>query len=206
LTLGREIQLPQSVLTPMGVDYVALGHVHKHQCLRQSPPVVYSGSIERIDFGEINEAKGCVLVAFDGKQATWEFVPLDSRPFVEIAVDVQQSGEFPMERVELAITRKTLTDAVVKIEITVAPAQKALVSERQIRQWCEQAGVAHVARIIIETAAQKESRIVDVTRTDDIPTPMVALEKYLRKKEQSEQELALILDLGRTIIESRDGA
>jgi hypothetical protein len=51
-----------------------------------------------------------------------------------------------------------------------------------------------------------ESRIVDVTRTDDIPTPMVALEKYLRKKEQSEQELALILDLGRTIIESRDGA
>ncbi|RLT21364.1 MAG: exonuclease SbcCD subunit D [Chloroflexi bacterium] len=206
LTLGREIQLPQSVLTPMGVDYVALGHVHKHQCLRQSPPVVYSGSIERIDFGEINEAKGCVLVAFDGKQAQWEFVPLDSRPFVEIAVDVQQSGEFPMERVELAITRKTLTDAVVKIEITVAPAQKALVSERQIRQWCEQAGVAHVARIIIETAAQKESRIVDVTRTDDIPTPMVALEKYLRKKEQSEQELALILDLGRTIIESRDGA
>lgn len=206
LTLGREIQLPQSVLTPMGVDYVALGHVHKHQCLRQSPPVVYSGSIERIDFGEINEAKGCVLVAFDGKQAQWEFVPLASRPFVEIAVDVQQSGEFPMERVELAITRKTLTDAVVKIEITVAPAQKALVSERQIRQWCEQAGVAHVARIIIETAAQKESRIVDVTRTDDIPTPMVALEKYLRKKEQSEQELALILDLGRTIIESRDGA
>jgi hypothetical protein len=34
----------------------------------------------------------------------------------------------------------------------------------------------------------------------------VALEKYLRKKEQSEQELALILELGRTIIESRDGA
>lgn len=68
LTLGREIQLPQSVLTPVGVDYVALGHVHKHQCLRQVPPVVYSGSIERIDFGEINEAKGCVLVSFDGKK------------------------------------------------------------------------------------------------------------------------------------------
>jgi exonuclease SbcD len=78
LTLEREIQLPQSVLTPLGVDYVALGHVHKHQCLRQAPPVVYSGSIERIDFGEINEAKGCVLVTFDGKQAQWEFVPLDS--------------------------------------------------------------------------------------------------------------------------------
>jgi exonuclease SbcD len=206
LTLGREIQLPQSVLTPMGVDYVALGHVHKHQCLRQAPPVVYSGSIERIDFGEINEAKGCVLVAFDGKQATWEFVPLASRPFIEITVDVQQSGDTPMERIELAISRKTLTDAIVKLEITVAPAQKALVNERQIRQLFVQAEVAHVARIVIETPEQKENRKVDVTRSDDIPPPMVALEKYLRKKEQSEQELALILELGRTIIESREGA
>ena len=206
LTLGREIQLPQSVLTPMGVDYVALGHVHKHQCLRQSPPVVYSGSIERIDFGEINEAKGCVLVAFDGKQATWEFVPLASRPFIEITVDVQQSGDTPMERIELAISRKTLTDAIVKLEITVAPAQKALVNERQIRQLFVQAEVAHVARIVIETPEQKENRKVDVTRSDDIPPPMVALEKYLRKKEQSEEELALILELGRTIIESREGA
>ena len=206
LTLGREIQLPQSVLTPMGVDYVALGHVHKHQCLRQAPPVVYSGSIERIDFGEINEAKGCVLVAFDGKQATWEFVPLASRPFIEISVDVQQSGDTPMERIELAISRKTLTDAIVKLEITVAPAQKSLVSERQIRQLFVQAEVAHVARIVIETPEQKENRKVDVTRSDDIPPPLVALEKYLRKKEQSEQELALILELGRTIIESRDGA
>jgi len=206
LTLGREIQLPQSVLTPMGVDYVALGHVHKHQCLRQVPPVVYSGSIERIDFGEINEAKGCVLVTFDGKQASWEFVPLASRPFIEITVDVQQSGDTPMERIELAISRKTLTDAIVKLEITVAPAQKSLVSERQIRQLFVQAEVAHVARIVIETPEQKENRKVDVTRSDDIPPPMVALEKYLRKKEQSEQELALILELGRTIIESRDGA
>jgi exonuclease SbcD len=206
LTLGREIQLPQSVLTPMGVDYVALGHVHKHQCLRQAPPVVYSGSIERIDFGEINEAKGCVLVAFDGKQASWEFVPLASRPFIEISVDVQQSGDTPMERIELAISRKTLTDAIVKLEITVAPAQKSLVSERQIRQLFVQAEVAHVARIVIETPEQKENRKVDVTRSDDIPPPLVALEKYLRKKEQSEQELALILELGRTIIESRDGA
>ncbi len=206
LTLGREIQLPQSVLTPMGVDYVALGHVHKHQCLRQAPPVVYSGSIERIDFGEINEAKGCVLVAFDGKQASWEFVPLASRPFIEITVDVQQSGDTPMERIELAISRKPLTDAIVKLEITVAPAQKSLVSERQIRQLFVQAEVAHVARIVIETPEQKENRKVDVTRSDDIPPPMVALEKYLRKKEQSEQELALILELGRTIIESRDGA
>lgn len=206
LTLGREIQLPQSVLTPMGVDYVALGHVHKHQCLRQAPPVVYAGSIERIDFGEINEAKGCVLVAFDRKHATWEFVPLASRPFVEISVDAQQSGDTPMERIELAISRKTLTDAIVKIEITVAPVQKSLVSERQIRQLLELAGAAHVARIIIETPEQKEGRIVDNMRSDDIPTPMVALEKYLRQKEQSEQELALILELGRTIIESRDGA
>jgi exonuclease SbcD len=34
--------------------YVALGHVHKFQDLNkgQQPPVVYSGSMDRINFGE----------------------------------------------------------------------------------------------------------------------------------------------------------
>jgi hypothetical protein len=60
-----------------------------------------------------------------------------------------------MERIEVAIARKTLTGAIVKVEITVAPTQKALVSERQIRHLLDLAGVAHVARIISRNACAK---------------------------------------------------
>ena len=47
------------VLADPAWDYVALGHIHKHQSLNGDahPPVIYSGSIERIDFGEAQSPK-----------------------------------------------------------------------------------------------------------------------------------------------------
>src|SRR5439155_8655985 len=69
IMLGRDLVLPKSVVALPGVDYVAMGHIHKHQALGEHPPVVYSGSIERIDFGEEHEDKGCVLVELEKDNA-----------------------------------------------------------------------------------------------------------------------------------------
>jgi DNA repair protein SbcD/Mre11 len=51
---GNDPMLMPSQLAIAPFDYVALGHLHRHQNLNSSgyPAVVYSGSIERIDFGE----------------------------------------------------------------------------------------------------------------------------------------------------------
>jgi len=50
-------------------DYVALGHLHRFQNLnRDGIPVVYSGSPERIDFGERKENKGFCSVTIDEKK------------------------------------------------------------------------------------------------------------------------------------------
>lgn len=53
---------------PDGFDYVAAGHIHRQQILTRpggaGPPIVYSGSVDRISFAEINEPKGCMLLEF----------------------------------------------------------------------------------------------------------------------------------------------
>lgn len=61
--LGQELVLTPGLLRDKRLDYVALGHIHQHQSLNGTdhPPIVYPGSIERIDFGEAREAKGFVL-------------------------------------------------------------------------------------------------------------------------------------------------
>ena len=61
--------LMPSQLAIQPFDYVALGHLHRHQNLNESgyPAVVYSGSIERIDFGERKEEKGFCLVSIPEK-------------------------------------------------------------------------------------------------------------------------------------------
>jgi len=69
--LGSDLVLPPSLMAHPAFAYTALGHVHKHQVLNDNPPVIYSGSLDRIDFGEEKDDKGFVLVELCGKQTTW---------------------------------------------------------------------------------------------------------------------------------------
>ncbi len=206
LTLGREIVMPPAALTPAGVDYVALGHVHKHQILRALPPIIYPGSIERIDFGEMEEFKGCVLVSFAQKTASWEFIPLAARPFVRIDVDVPAGTEYPTERVIQAIERHTLSAAVVAVVVTIDEAGQALFSYPLVRAALQNAGVAHIARIVLESPEQKQQRITTNEEAGDIPDPVTALKQYLEKQQHSATELSALIELGTEIIAARDDA
>jgi exonuclease SbcD len=199
LTLGREIQLPPTTLIPEGVDYVALGHVHKHQAVRTDPPMIYPGSIERIDFGEINETKGYVMVEFAGKKANWTFHPLPARRFVHIQVDARKSGD-PMELVHAQIERTDVKEAVVRVSVTIAPEQRQLMNLVLIRQRLEQQQANHVARVDFEVVQPDAANEVVVRRMGDMPTPPEALAQYLQKSKRGATELTTLLELGQQLM------
>src|SRR6266851_5619419 len=69
LTMGSDPMYDLATFDVPGVDFVALGHIHKHQALSYAnPKVVYAGSIDRVDFGEQNEDKGWVYVEIPEKR------------------------------------------------------------------------------------------------------------------------------------------
>lgn len=77
-------------------SYVAVGHIHKHQELNggNAPPVVYSGSIERISFSEYDQPKGFVMIDIDEtKRATFRHIQTPARPFISIELDVRDEAE-----------------------------------------------------------------------------------------------------------------
>ena len=70
MAIGQEHTLLPGIVANPAFDYVALGHIHRHQVLSEKPPVVYAGSLERLDFGEEADDKGFYLVEIgDGEGA-----------------------------------------------------------------------------------------------------------------------------------------
>lgn len=97
IMLGRDMVVPLNWLVHSGWDYIALGHIHKYQNLTRNrehlPPVVYSGSLERIDFGEVNEAeKGFCWVELERGATRYTFVAVDTRPMVHLRLDARQEA------------------------------------------------------------------------------------------------------------------
>ena len=118
MMLGQDHVLLASAVHLPQLEYVALGHIHKHQILREHPMVVYSGSLQRVDFSEESEEKGFCIVDLDpaapqGQRLTdFQFQKVQARPFVTIDVKIPPGELDPTDTVLRAIARKDVADAV----------------------------------------------------------------------------------------------
>ena len=182
MMLGQDHVLLVSALDRPQVEYIALGHIHKHQILRPDPPmVVYSGSLQRVDFSEEGDEKGfCVIdldpVAPQGQRMTkFEFHKLDARSFVTVDVIVEPQDVDPTATVVRAIARKEIAGAVVRVRISLAAESDAHLKETEIRAALEPAHF--IASISREVAGTRRTRI-SPSEGEDLQ-PMQALGLYL---------------------------
>lgn len=162
------IFLPSQLAIPP-FDYVGLGHLHRYQNLNPNgyPAVVYSGSIDRIDFGERKEEKGFCLVTIEKKGVTThEFIKTPTRPFIQIEVTLHPDYD-QTEQILQAIKKQSICDAVVKIVYHVPELVRDGVDLKKVQQACEAA--MHVVGIIpIRKNPVRERRIGAVKTTMDL--------------------------------------
>ncbi len=179
MMLGRDYALQPSTLALPVFDYVALGHIHKHQTLIASPPVVYPGSLQRVDFSEEDDRKGFCVVDIDpagprGDRTRWEHVPVDARRFLTIEATVPVDAGDPTSLVLQRIAARDVDGAVVRVHVTVPGPLAGRVNERAIRDAL--AGAHSVAAVSREVIHERRLRIGSDARGI---TPQQALERYL---------------------------
>jgi len=182
MMLGQDHVLLVSALDRPQVEYIALGHIHKHQILRPDPPmVVYSGSLQRVDFSEEGDEKGFCVIDLDpaapqGQRMTkFEFHKLDARSFVTVDVTVERQDVDPTATVVRAIARKEIAGAVVRVRISLAAESDAHLKETEIRAALEPAHF--IASISTEVAGTRRTRI-SPSEGEDLQ-PIQALGLYL---------------------------
>jgi exonuclease SbcD len=188
--IGRDVVVLKSLLADPTWDYVALGHIHKHQELNQGqiPPIVYPGSLERIDFGEEGERKGFVMVQLERGRAEWEFIPVDARRFLTIRLDVTQSDD-PMTDILDELEQHRVKEAIVRLIIKATEAQELSLDDRPIRQALREAG--YIASIVRDIDRVQHRRLGNVSAEE--LTPKEALELYLDTKETPAERKAELL-------------
>ena len=105
-------------LNPMW-SYVALGHIHQPQTMNGSETVRYSGSLDRLDFGETHDDHGVVLLEVQGAKTVEPIrLPIRATPFHTITIaDVETELSTLKEKYpdhETAIVRLRVTPSTVK--------------------------------------------------------------------------------------------
>jgi len=195
--LGQELVLPLGLVKKAAFDYVALGHIHRHQVLRQKqPPIVYAGSVDRIDFGEEKEAKGFVLADVERGKAQYKFVELAStRRFVTI--EVQADGADPMAQVQEAIAVHNIKDAVVRLIIHTTMEKNRLLHDNEIHKLLSEAfKVATVVRDV-----ERVSRLrLGSDQTIEQMTPLEVLERYLQVRQVPTERIEKLLEYAQRVM------
>ncbi len=175
LAVGKGFTVPMALLARPCFNYVALGHVHKHQILCHEPPIVYPGSIERVDFSEEKEEKGFVLAEIHPDHTSVEFCPLPVRPFKTIEVNISTTAT-PQLHLETILTKADITKAVVRLVYKLSPPQIDQIDHAALHQALSK---AHTYTIHPELISQlSRPRLPELT-SDNIRDPLSALETYL---------------------------
>ncbi len=178
LAVGKAFTVPLAFLTRDCFDYVALGHVHKHQILSEQPYVVYPGSIERVDFSEEKEPKGYVLVDLAKGNTAIEYCELPTRAFRTIEVNLTPFKD-PQTELLRTIEQHAITDAVVRLQYQIRAEQIDLIDDQLIHQALEPAHTYSIQSAI----ASQESRPRLPELKDGTMSPIEALQSYLKHRE-----------------------
>ncbi len=196
---GQDVIIPQSLLANPAFDYVALGHLHRHQIVRKEhPPAVYSGSIERLDFGEEGEQKGFVLVQLEKGATQFEFLPLQVRDF--LTIEVEAKSEDPTAEVLESIAAHDISDKVIRLIVHMTPEQEPLLRDNEVLRTL--AGAFHVASVIKDVDRPVRLRIGG--RNYEEMTTRQILETYFRAKQVPRERAKVLLRHAELLLEELD--
>ena len=196
--LGNDLLLNISLLRDERLDYVALGHIHLAQDLNagRHPPIIYPGSIERVDFGEAKDEKFFVIAEVERGQTRVHWHKLTHiRPFIDLRCRIQEATS-AMEHILAALpTPEQLQDAIVRLLIEYPADIEPLIDEQTIRQVTANAFEFHLVR---RPMLNSRTRLPDNLLISNL-TPKELLKLYLQANHSQAEEIQDLLILADSI-------
>jgi DNA repair protein SbcD/Mre11 len=156
--LGNDLVLSGSLVKNPKFSYVAMGHIHKPQDVNEGfqPPVIYPGSIERVDFGEAKEDRFFVIADIEkGKDTRVDWVQLEGvRKFIDRRT-ILGSNENVTDALKDALPDpQEMSEAIVRLLVEYPRAWDTLIDETALRKYTENTFEFHLLK-----RPQSEARV-----------------------------------------------
>ncbi len=147
--LGKDLVLPPALVKDARLDYVALGHIHKPQNINEGnhPPVIYPGSIERIDFGEVQDRKFFIIADVVKGATKVNWIELKNiRPFKDIHVKLESEDKINQILLAAMPPQEELDGAIVRLTINYKREWESLIQENSLRDHAANAFEFHLVK------------------------------------------------------------
>jgi exonuclease SbcD len=175
--LGADLVLPGSLVRDARLDYVALGHIHKPQDLNEKshPPVIYPGSIERVDFGEASDDKFFIIAEVEKGHTRVQWRQLTGvRPFIDRYKQLESPEGVTAVLEGVLPAPEQLADAIIRLTVDYPREWDPLIDEPALRRYAQSAFEFHLIK-----RPQIESRIrLPANQTVSSLSPLELLNQY----------------------------
>lgn len=197
--LGQDFVIPQSIVRNPGLDYCALGHIHKPQDLNEGdhPPIIYPGSIEKVDFGESKDKKFCILATVEKGHTEVEWIELPGRKFIDIFVRLEKNELNPTQLlIDKLHSQGKLEGAIVRLVVEFSEDVELKINDQEIINAAKDAFEFQLAK---RPKLETRQRLAGDEHIAAM-TPMQQLDLYLKTKERSDEERKELISLADSIL------
>lgn len=219
IMLGQDFTLQKSLLSAENFDYIAVGHIHKHQVLEAGGvPIVYPGSLERINFGEEADEKGFVIVEIENppagslhRRTSWSFIRDEQvRAFRTLDLNIADvetndllnptaaAVQSLQQRLDQA-NGKGVREAIVRVRLKLSEEQRKALRENEFRRALDAAGAFYIAGVDYNVETTRRIRLGGASSIEGL-TPLELLEKYLESRSISSERIELLLKHAKGLI------
>jgi DNA repair protein SbcD/Mre11 len=202
--LGSDLVLPGSLVRDPRLDYVALGHIHKPQNINEGahPPVIYPGSIERVDFGEAADEKYFIIAHISRGKTEVEWRKLSGiRPFVDRFVRLETQENITERLLSALMPADQIEGAIVRLVLEYPRDWESLIDEAAVREYAASAFEFHLVKY-----PQIEARIrLPEDRVVGSLSPSELLDIYWRANHFEEEDITQLSQLANQILQEVHG-
>lgn len=150
-----------------GCDMVAMGHYHNFKILKKVDPIaVYTGSMEKINFGDINSKK--IFLEYDTNTKRTKVLTAPVRELWDESIDLTASSfETVVEDLESQLSVVEVKDKIVRLKIIIHEKLSSSLNRNTVEKRLYELGAHYVSKVNFEQIYQRLVRDTSILEEKD---------------------------------------